>query len=455
MILERITSPGIAHNSYLVGAGSDAVVIDPRRDCQAYIDRAREHELRIRYIFETHRHEDFVIGSRELANLTGAEVYHGPGLDWKFGRTLADGQEFRIGNLILKALHTPGHTDESMSYTVSPARGGATLAVFSGDALFAGDVGRTDLYGPAEAPRLAAALFESVFNRLLPLGDGVILYPAHGAGSVCGRRIADRDYTTIGTEKKINPMLQLTREAFLARKVAEKLEWPPYFRQMEKYNLEGPPLLGEAAAPVPLGTGDFKALVEGGAFLIDTREPPAFGGAHIAGSYSIWLEGLPDFAGWVLSYDRPVLLVLEDHSHLERALQSLNRLGFDRILGYLRGGIEAWYNAGLPVESLPLLSVHELKRKLDAGEDLVVLDVRQDDDWRAGHVSGSRNIYVGRLESKVAEVDRSKPVATFCTVGHRAGLAASILQRSGHPRVYNVLGSWDAWRAAGFPSVKE
>jgi hydroxyacylglutathione hydrolase len=453
MILERIVSAGIAHNSYLVGADAEAAVIDPRRDCQVYLDAAAEHELRIKYVFETHRHEDFVTGSRDLANLTGAEVYHGPGLDWKFGRTLVDDQEFRIGNLALRALHTPGHTDESMSYTVGPARGGAVLAVFSGDALFAGDVGRTDLCGEAEGPRLASALFDSVFSRLLPLGDGVILYPAHGAGSVCGRRIADRDYTTIGTEKKLNPLLRLTREAFLARKAAEGLERPPYFRQMEKYNLDGPP--PGRSAPAPLGAGDFKSLVEAGAQMVDTREPPAFGGAHIKGSYSMWLEGVPGFAGWFLDYDRPIALVLEDSSYLRRAVNYLGRLGFDRVTGYLAGGMESWYNAGLEVESLSLLSVHDLKRRLDAGEDLAVLDVREDDEWRAGHVSGARNIFVGELEARVAEVDRGKPVAAFCTVGHRAGLGASILLRSGHPRVHSVLGSWEAWRAAGFPTVKE
>jgi hydroxyacylglutathione hydrolase len=195
--------------------------------------------------------------------------------------------------------------------------------------------------------------------------------------------------------------------------------------------------------------------VEGGALLVDTREPPAFGGAHIKGAYSIWLEGLPGFAGWFMDYDRPMVVVLEDPTHLERAVGYLSRLGFDRLQGYLQGGMESWYSAGLPVEGLPLLTVHELKRMLDAGEEVAVLDARQDDEWRAGHVPGSRNIFVGELEGRVGEVDRGKAVAAFCSVGHRAGLAASILLRGGHTRVYNVLGSWDAWRAAGFPTVKE
>lgn len=194
MIFERIKSEGIAHNSYLIGSGSDAAVIDPRRDCRIYIDLAQRHSLRIRYIFETHRNEDYVIGSVELNSFTGAEIYHGPGLDWKYGNTLEDGQEFRIGTLKLTALHTPGHTDESMSYTVADGSSGkAVVMVFAGDALFVDDVGRIDLYGVEEAPRMASNLYDSIFNKLLPLGDGVILCPAHGAGSVCGLNIGDRD----------------------------------------------------------------------------------------------------------------------------------------------------------------------------------------------------------------------------------------------------------------------
>jgi hydroxyacylglutathione hydrolase len=455
MILERITSSGLAHNSYLVGSGSDAAVIDPRRDCDIYLDLARERELTIKYIFETHRNEDYVVGSSELANLSGAEVYHGPGLEWKYGKTLADGQQFRLGSLLLTSLHTPGHTNESMSYTVGPARGGAILAVFSGDALFAGDVGRTDLYGPSQAQRMASALYDSIFSRLLPLGDEVILHAAHGAGSVCGTRIADRDHTTLGIERKLNPFLRLQKEEFVARKIAEKPETPSYFPQMEKYNLEGAPLLRRPLPPPPLGADEFKALISDGAYVIDTREPPAFGGAHLKGSFSIWLEGIPSFAGWFLPYDRPIVLLLEDASHAERASRYLVRIGFDKVAGYLRGGLETWYNAGLPVETLPLLSVHQLKLMLDSGQDIQVLDVRDDEEWESGHVAKASHIYVGELEHRSHEVPFDRPVASFCTVGHRAGIGASILQRAGHPKIYNVLGSYQAWKAAGFPLTKE
>ena len=456
MILERIKSEGIAHNSYLIGSESDAAVIDPRRDCQIYVELAQQHGLKIKHIFETHRNEDYVIGSLELNYLTGAEIYHGPGLEWKYGNTLRDGQEFNIGKIRLTAIHTPGHTDESMSYAVVDLSSGeATVMVFTGDALFVGDVGRTDLYGPEDAPRLASNLYDSIFNKLLPLGDGVILCPAHGAGSVCGLNIAERDESTLGIERAQNPLLQKSRDDFIKHKVAEQPERPHYFRQMEKYNLEGPPLLGCMPLPSPLTPNEFRQEMEKGAVVVDTSEPAAFGGAHIKGAYSIWLEGLPVFAGWVLSYDRPILMILEDQGHLERAVRYLIRAGYDQITGYLKDGTEGWYNTGFPTESLPLLSVRQLKDKIDRDEDLLVLDTRGQDEWDSGHIKGALHIYVGHLEQRLDEVPRDKPVAVICNVGHRAGLGASILLRAGYQEVYNVLGSVKAWVAAGFPTTTD
>ena len=456
MIFVRIKSEGIAHNSYLVGSGDDAVVIDPRRDCQVYVDLAQQHGLKIKNIFETHRNEDYVIGSLELSNSTGAEIHHGPGLDWEYGNTLREGQEFKLGSLRLTAIHTPGHTDESMSYAITDLKSGkATVMVFTGDTLFVNDVGRTDLYGQEHALRLASSLYDSIFDKVLPLGDGVILCPAHGAGSVCGLNIGNRDESTLGIERVQNPMLQKNKDEFMKRKLAEQPERPHYFRQMEKYNLEGPPLLGCMPLPSPLAPTEFKEEMERGAIVVDTSEPAAFGGAHIKRAYSIWLEGLPVFAGWVLSYDKPILLVLEDKCHLERAVRYLIRAGYDRIKGYLKGGIEGWYNAGFHIESLPLLSVHQLKATIDRSDELLVLDTRGQDEWNTGHIKGALHIYVGHLEQRLAEVPRDKPVAVICNVGHRAGLGASILLRAGYREVFNVLGSVKAWVAAGFPTTTD
>jgi len=457
MILERIKSEGIAHNSYLLCSGNEAIVIDPRRDCQVYADSAQQKGLKIRYIFEMPRNEDYVVGSVELKSITGAEIYHGPGLQWKYGVSLKDNQVFRVGVLELTAIHTPGHTDESTCYAVADlTTGKAATMVFTGDTLFVGDVGRTDLYGEKEAPRLASGLYESIFKKLLPLGDGVIIYPGHGGGSVCGMHIANRDESTIGMEKVQNPVLQRkSKDEFVKYKVAEKPERPHYFTQMEKYNQEGPPLLGCMPLPAPLTANEFKEEIDNGAIVVDTSEPAAFGGIHIKGAYSIWLEGLPAFAGWVLPYDRPIILVLEGQDHPERAVDYLIRAGYDRIHGYLKGGIESWYNAGFTMESMSLLQVRQLKSMLDRHEQLAVLDTRGDEEWKSGHIGGALHIYVGHLEQRLSEVPRDKPVAVYCKTGHRAGLSASILLRAGYPKVYNVPGSITAWVAAGFPLAKE
>ncbi len=453
MIFERIKSEGLAHNSYFVSSGSSAVVIDPRRDIDVYLDLARKHAVRVRAILETHRHEDYVTGSVELGEATQAPIYHGPRPDWRFGSVLKDGQEFKFGQIQLTALYTPGHTDESVSFIlIDLSSGKYPVMVFSGDALFVGDTGRVDLYGPAEIPRLSATLYESIFKRILPLGDGALLCPAHGAGSVCGLNIADRDESSLGIERLQNPSLSHeAKDDFVKAKVAERPERPPYFTRMEKYNLEGPPLLRRLPIAPAMNAADFKTEMDKGAIVVDTRLPAGFGGAHLKGAHSIWLDGLPSFAGWLLPYDKPILLVLEDSGAVDMAVRYLVRVGYDHVAGYLKDGIEGWYNAGMPVEHLPTLSVQELKAKLDKQEELTVLDVRDNEEWDSGHIEGARHIYVGHVASKLADIPKDRPVATLCSVGHRAGIAAAILLKAGYPRVYNVLGSMTAWRHAGYP----
>jgi hydroxyacylglutathione hydrolase len=412
----------------------------------------------IKYVFETHRNEDYVVGSTELSNFTGAKIFHGPGLNWGYGTTLRDGEVFHIGDLKLIALHTPGHTDESMSYVLADLSSSEDpFMVFTGDALFVGDVGRTDLYGPEEAPRLAATLYDSIFGKVLPLGDGVILCPAHGAGSVCGDNISERDESTLGLERVHNPVLQLTnRDEFIAYKVREHHKHPPYFRQMERYNLEGAPFLQKLPIPTPLTPLEFKNSMEQGAVVVDARTPPAFGGAHITGSYSIWLGGIPAYAGWVLSYETPILLVLECSDYLEKAVRYLVRLGYDTIAGYLRGGITAWYDSGFVVDRMGLSTVQELKQRVDSREDILILDVRDDNEWNEGHIKGALHIYVGHLQDRLSEIPRDRPLSIVCNVGHRASLAASILLRAGYSNVCcDVLGSMRAWSANKFPMTQE
>ncbi|WP_410509888.1 MBL fold metallo-hydrolase [Methanosarcina hadiensis] len=456
MLFERVKSEGLAHLSYFIGSGDEAIVIDPRRDCQIYFDLARKEGMKIKYIFETHRNEDYIIGSPELRELTGAEIFHGKGIDFKYGNFVRDGQEFKFGSMKLAALHTPGHTDESMSYTLSdPDAGKEPFMVFTGDALFVGDVGRTDLYGPEQATRMAANLHDSIFNKILPLGDGVILCPAHGAGSLCGGAISKREYSTLGIERVQNPALQRTdKDEFVKFKLEENLEFPPYFKKMEQCNLQGPRLLKGLPAPEPLPPKEFRKEMEKGALVVDTRMSHSFGGAHIKGSYGIWLKGLPFFGGWVLPYDKPILLVLEENEQMETAVRYLIRIGYDNIAGSLKGGIASWYMKALPVDSLNLISVQTLKDKIERKEKMFLLDVRGEEEWDEGHIEGAKHIYVGHLEKNLDKIPRGSPVVVYCDSSRRSNVAASILKKNGYDEVYNVLGSMTAWKNAGYEVVK-
>lgn len=456
MKFERIKSEGLAHLSYFIGSEDEAIVIDPRRDCQVYVNLARKEGMNIKYIFETHRNEDYVIGSLELKKFTGAEIYHGEGVDFKYGKYLKEDKEFNFGSMRLAALHTPGHTDESMSYILTDLdTGKEPVIVFTGDTLFIGDTGRIDLYGPEEAPRMAANLYDSLFNKILPLGDRVILCPAHGAGSVCGGAIAKRDYSTLGLERVQNPVLQKTdREEFIKFKIEEQLEFPPYFEKMEQYNRQGPPLLQGLSVPKLLSPDEFRAEMEKGAVVVDTRMPHSFGGAHIKDSYNIWLEGIPSFAGWMLPYDKPVLLVLEEKEQLETAVSYLIRLGYDNIVGFLNGGISAWYMEALPINGFNFISVHSLKNKLEKKEEITLLDVRKKKEWNEGHIEGAKNIYVGKLEENLDKISKEFPVIVYCDSSRRSSIAASVLKKHGYNNVYNVLGSMTAWKNAGYDIVK-
>ncbi|MEJ2272732.1 MAG: rhodanese-like domain-containing protein, partial [Candidatus Bathyarchaeota archaeon] len=386
-----------------MGSNKEAIVIDPRRDCQIYTNLAHKEKMKIKYIFETHRNEDYVVGSIQLSHLTGAKIFHGSGLDFKFGEKIKDNHIFSFGKMKLRAIHTPGHTDESMSYALfDETLKQQTIMVFTGDTLFIGDVGRTDLYGIEEAPRLAENLYDSIFNKILPLGDGVILCPAHGGGSICGGEISDQEWSTLGLERFNNSVLKKSKKEFIKFKVNEKLDRPPYFKKMEQMNLEGPSLLNDIPNPPPLSPKEFKDLIDDNALILDTRKPSAFGGSHIKESINIWLNGLPVFGGWILTYDRPIVLILDNSQNLRKAVHYLIRLGFDKIGGYLCGGteecgIESWYTDALPIETGGLLTIHELKKWLDQNKDLFVLDVRTDKEWEKGNIKDINHIYEKEL----------------------------------------------------------
>ncbi|MDQ1280397.1 MAG: hydroxyacylglutathione hydrolase [Thermoproteota archaeon] len=455
MRFERVKSEGLEHISYFASSEGQAAVIDPRRDCEVYLDLAKKEESKIKFIFETHRNEDYVIGSLELAKLTGASIFHGSGLDFKYGEGAADGQNFSFGALRLTALQTPGHTPESMSYALSNIDDGEKpFLVFTGDTLFVGEVGRTDLSGPEKAELMSGKLYDSIFKKLLPLGEGVIICPAHSGGSICGRAISDREQSTIGLEQLNNPALQKDKKDFVQTKISELLETPPYFKTMERYNLEGPPFLSKSKTISPLSTREFEMKMKSGALVLDTRSPLAFGGAHVKGSYSIWLKGIPSFTGWFLPYDKSILLILEEKEHLDQAFRYLVRLGYDQVEGYLGGGLSRWYGRALPLEHLGLLTVQQFKGRLSEGGRMVVLDVRTEEEWEEGHIEGAIHIYVGHLPEHIKEFSKDEPIAVICSIGNRSSIGASILRREGYFEVYNVLGGMTAWKNAGYLTIR-
>lgn len=443
MFLEKVYSEGLGHISYILGDQGIAAVIDPRRDCGTYAEIARERGVRIRHIFETHRNEDYVTGSLELQKLTGAEIHHSGRLPFKYGNTISEGDTIDLGRARIGIIETPGHSYESISLILSDlAFDVDPVAVFTGDALFVGDTGRTDFIPDRrEASRL---LYESIFEKLLVLGDHVNLYPAHGAGSICGSAIARRDFSTLGYERLHNPALQKTvREDFITMKLNEHHYKPLYFRKMEEYNLSGPTLLGSLPIPRMLGANELEHEISKGMIIVDIRSPEAFAGAHIPGCVSLPLPMVSTFAGWLLPYDAPIGIVADDLRDVERAVRLFIRVGYDRIDAVLSGGMNAWETAGKAFGKCDVVNI----REIGAGDGSTLLDVRSEKEFEAGHLPGALNVYVGELLSNLDLIPGDKPINTICSSGMRATIAASLLKRSEYSRVGVCLGSMQACAA--------
>ncbi len=455
MFFQRIKTPGVAHNAYLIGSKGIGVIIDPRRDIDEYLQVARKNKLQIKYVLETHRQEDFVFGSDQIREVTKAEIVSGK---HKYSAHsdiyLDDGEELKVGDLTFRCLYTPGHTPESVSYACfMKDKPTSAWAVFTGDALFIGEAGRTDLPDPEKTAENAEILYNSIHQKILPLGDQTLLYPAHGSGSVCGGNIAEYDESTIGFERTYNPAFTCTKVEFVKNKVKERIPRPPYFKLMEKLNLRGGIKLSKNPDAVPtLTPKDFARESENG-IIFDTRLPESFAGGHIPKSYSIWLEGLPVFGGWLADDEIPIYLVLERPDDLKKAFTHLQRIGVDNICGVLAGGFEAWRDAGLKIQMSGTLSVTS---KSFAAGDLPLLDVRDITEFEEGHIRDSKHAYVGympEMSNLKDEFDPMKPLVVTCGVGHRASVAVSILLRSGYENVFNLLGGITAWKKLDKPLV--
>lgn len=453
MFLQPVRSPGLAHISYIFGDGSQAAVVDPRRDVDKYLEIARRHEATITHIFETHRNEDYVIGSKELARRTGATIHHGKALDFTYGEGVADGDTFTFGSLKAVVLETPGHTFESISLALyDSSTGDDCVGVFTGDALFIGDVGRTDFF-PDRKEEVAGLLYDSIFEKLLPLGDQAILWPAHGAGSVCGSGMADRDFSTIGLERQQNAALQVhDKQAFVQRKIAETHYQPHYFRKMEELNLHGTaPAPCSLPAPKAVGVEEFARRMEEGMQVVDVRDPEAFAGAAIPGSLALPLNMLSAYAGYYLEYDKDIGLVADRPEAMEIARIRLHRLGYDRVACFLPSGLTSWEVSGRPYHRVPAVHVDELVNAIQEGEDFILLDVRKHEEVAQGMLPGAKHIFLGDLPDRVDELQRDKRIVTFCGSGQRAIIAASLLERAGFEQVEDALGSMAACEARGCP----
>ena len=456
MFFQRIKTKGLGHNAYLLGCGEGlAVLVDPRRDVADYLKLARENNLSIAYALETHRQEDFEFGSSSLAELAGAKIVAGKHpLFGKVDIALGDGQEFKVGATRFVALSTPGHTPESMCYAVyAEDSGDKCWGVFTGDTLFVGDTGRTDLEDPDKTAENAGILYDSVYRKLAPLGDQALVLPAHGAGSACGGNISERDDTTLGVERATNPVFKKSRKEFIDKKVGEKLPRPPYFSHMEVVNLEAGRPLPRPAGERVLAPKEFHHRLKEG-LVIDTRSPESFAGAHIQGSYNIWLEGLSTFGGWVANERTTIFLVVDQPAQADSAVASLERIGIDSVAGVLVNGVEAWREDGLPIDALGTTSAQETSRWMQE-EDVYVLDVRDDMEWEEKHIPGAHHMFVGYLEDNPPQLAPERKIVVHCSVGHRSGLAVSILRRQGFRNVHNMLGGITAWEKLGLPLDKQ
>lgn len=450
MKLKRIETPGIAHYAYVFASGDEAAVFDPGRDVEPYLDAAREFGARISYVVETHRQEDFVMGAAYLARLTGAKIVNGDHETFGHGDLrLDDGDTFAVAELEIKALHTPGHTPESMSYVVYPSGGeDPAWCVLTGDALFYGTTGRTDLPAAGKSKENAALLYDVVHAKLADLPDATLVLPAHGPGSVCGSGMAERPFSTIGDEKRYNEVFTLSREDFAEKKGGERIPRPPYFRLMEKVNLRGG--LEPLRRYVPLMDADAFAGSCTGKLVYDAREPEGFAGGHVPDSHSIWLGGLPVFGGWVGDEKSPIFLVTDRDDDVETATKHLARIGIDNVEGALAGGFGGWRKSGRPIGFSGSITPQALA---DEPAKFQVIDVREVDEFDEGHIPEARHMYVGYLEERLDDLklDTQRPVVVTCSVGHRAGLGVSILLRAGFRDVRNLLGGMTAWKALDLP----
>ena len=458
MYFEQFYLGCLAHASYMLASEGEAVVVDPQRDVEIYLKAAEEHGVKIRHIFETHLHADFVSGHNELAARTGAKIYIGARAGARFAHVDAqDGFELRVGRVLLKVLDTPGHTPESICLEVTDEeRSPNPWAVLTGDTLFLGDVGRPDLSKTHTPAELASMLYDSLHRQLLKLADDVLVYPAHGAGSLCGRNMRAERSSTIGTERLTNYALQIkSREEFVRQLTANLPARPEYFLQDAEINREGASALSDLAELPPISAPHLKSMLDEGVIALDVRPGDQFAQGHVPGSINIALSGqFASWAGTVLGLSTQPVLIADSPEQLSEARLRLARVGIEDVRGYLNGGVTTWKQAGFALAELPQITVQALRDRWQTHASQV-LDVRREPEWQAGHIEGATWWPLDNFKVSPPEIDRDLPIAVHCKSGYRSMIACSLLQRAGFRNIVNVTGGFDAWQQAKFPVQSE
>ncbi len=464
MLFERFEDSDLSQYSYAVGChgAKKVAIVDPRRDIDVYLNLAQEHDLQIAYVLETHIHADFASGARELAEVAGAELAisaydSGAVFEVRFAHTeLRDGDEISIGGVQIKAVHTPGHTPEHLSYLVFDTNRSAEVPelLLSGDFLFVGSIGRPDLLGEEAKRGLASQLYDSIHQALPALPDGLEVHPGHGSGSMCGAGMSGRPMSTLGYERITNPYLQpMSRETFIDQILAASPPFPEYYKRMKRLNSDGPPSLSQAPQPQPIDAGRVAELLAEGQVIVDLRDQAAYAAGHIPGAYYVG-QSAAMWGSWTLPYDRPILLLARDEGHAAAAwYRGLARVGIDDVRGYLEGGMDAWQEHGLEVVATAQVTPQQLAERLAGGSRTPVLDVRGNPAWATGHIAGATHVIGGHVQDRLEEVPApgDEALAVVCNTGFQSTVIASVLERAGRGDVVNVTGGMTAWRAADLP----
>jgi glyoxylase-like metal-dependent hydrolase (beta-lactamase superfamily II)/rhodanese-related sulfurtransferase len=454
MIVQQYFVKGISHSSYLLGANKTCAIVDPERDISVYLKAAKDLNMEITHILETHLHADFISGHMDLAEKTGAKIYAPKSANCKFDHVPVDeGDTIRIEDVELSILTVPGHTPEHIAYVMTDrARGQDPVGVFCGDALFVGDVGRPDLF-PDMANNLASQLFHSLHDKLLKLPDFCQVYPAHGAGSLCGRAMGANRISTIGYERKYNAALQIeNKDEFIKSLTYDMPPAPDHFSRCSDINRIGPTLRNQLPKLKSMSAAEIKQKLESGKIIaLDIRNYDAFAGQHMVNSYHNDLKGnFATFAGWIIPPDRDMLLISEDEKQAREATVWLHRVGLDGVLGFTEGAMTDWVKEGLPASHIALLSANELYDAVSGKDQIVLVDVRAESEYSNYHIKGSIHIPVHDLRTRYTELDPSAPTILICGSGNRSSMGASLLKQKGFKNVSHVAGGMTGYSAAGY-----